>query len=388
MIRAGVVGSPISHSLSPLFHNAWLNAAGIDGLYEAYEPGGRFGDFIEAHRELSGLNVTIPFKLDALTIADKASTRASRAGAANLLVFERDGSIVADNTDGEGLLAAFAEQAPGFEPEAGPVMILGAGGAARGAAAAFVEAGCPQVRIVNRSADKARNLCDLLGDRVVVSDDLRAVSAVINATSLGLNGGDGPSMELASLPSAAVIMDMVYRPLETAFLARARAAGHRTVDGLAMLIGQARPSFAALFGQAPPAGVDVRARVPRRAGASAVILVGLTGSIGMGKSTTTRMFADAGAHVYDADAEVHRLYTENASAIAKVEAAFPGRHGKRRGRSQAVGRAGAGRSGRALAPQRHRLAAHGRGSGGLPGQGARRSRGRGARHPAAVRDRR
>lgn len=260
MISAGVVGSPIGHSLSPVIHRAWLRAADIEGRYDAHEPSHGWDAFIQARRrDLSGLNVTIPFKLDALAIADAATDRAARAGAANLLLFKADGPIMADNTDGEGLLAAFAEQAPGFDPVAGPVTIFGAGGAARGAAAAFVEAGAPEVRIVNRSRDKARALCDLLGGRVVMSDSLEDANAVINATSLGLNGGEGPALDLVALPTSAVVMDMVYRPLETAFLAQARAAGHRTVDGLAMLIGQARPSFAALFSQSAPAHIDVRA---------------------------------------------------------------------------------------------------------------------------------
>jgi shikimate dehydrogenase len=260
MIRAGVVGSPIGHSLSPVIHRAWLAAARINGRYDALEPDRDFADFVHARgADLKGLNVTLPFKLDALDLADHPTSRAVRAGAANLLVFQSDGSILADNTDGEGLLAAFAEQAPGFDPSAGPVVILGAGGAARGAAAAFIDAGAPEVRIVNRSGDKAKALCELLGGQVVISESLAVANAVINATSLGLNGGPGPALDLASVPKSAVVMDMVYRPLETEFLARARASGHRTVDGLAMLIGQARPSFAALFDQPPPANVDVRA---------------------------------------------------------------------------------------------------------------------------------
>lgn len=254
-----MVGSPIGHSLSPLIHRAWLQAARIDGRYEAYQPQAGWMAFIDEHRAgLSGLNVTIPFKLDALAMADQATARARRAGAANLLIFT-PGSVSADNTDGEGLMAALAEQAPGFDATTGPVVIFGAGGAARGAAAALLDAGSPEVRLVNRSADKAWALCELLGGRVVVSRQLDDAVLVINATSLGLGGGEGPSLDVAALPKAAVVMDMVYRPLETPFLRRARAAGHRGVDGLAMLIGQARPSFAALFGRDPPADVDVRA---------------------------------------------------------------------------------------------------------------------------------
>ena len=258
MIRAGVIGSPVAHSLSPLIHNAWLRAAGIDGRYEAYEPKSGLADVLGGVlKDWKGFNVTIPFKIDALALVDRVSARARAAGAANL-VWRGDGEVHADNTDGVGLLAAFAEQAPGFDPAAGPVVILGAGGAARGAAAAFLEAGAPAVRIVNRSTDKAEALRLMLGDRVTVSDDFDDANAVINATSLGLNGGAGPPIDLARLPRAAVVMDMVYRPLETQLLAHARSAGLRVVDGLAMLIGQARPSFATLFGQDPPGEVDAR----------------------------------------------------------------------------------------------------------------------------------
>ncbi len=264
---AGVVGAPVTHSLSPIIHNAWLEAAGVDGAYVAFSPPPeRFGVFLEGLRGgvLRGLNVTVPFKLDVLASADRRTARAERAGAANLLLFAPDGMIAADNTDGEGVLAAFAERAPGFAFGAGTVTILGAGGAARGAAMALLDAGAPAIRIVNRSQGKAEALCDLLGpaatafapDGPGVFDDAHAV---LNATTLGLGGGPGPAVAWGRLPPSAVVMDMVYRPLETDFLREARARGHRVVDGLAMLIGQARPSFQAFFGAAPPASVDVRA---------------------------------------------------------------------------------------------------------------------------------
>ena len=130
-VVAGVAGSPVSHSLSPAIHNAWLAAAGIDAVYVAFAPpADGFARFAEGLRGVAvrGLNITAPFKEAALAVADRASDRARRAGAANLLIFEADGTIWADNTDGEGLLAAFAEQAPGFEPAAGPLVLLGAGG--------------------------------------------------------------------------------------------------------------------------------------------------------------------------------------------------------------------------------------------------------------------
>jgi shikimate dehydrogenase len=262
---AGVVGHPVAHSLSPVLHNAWLEAAGIDGVYvplEVAETG--FGEFIEGLRStsLTGLNVTLPFKRSALAAADNAHMRARRAQAANLLTF-RDGRIVADNTDGIGLLVAFAEQAPGFDPKAGPVVILGAGGGARGAAGAFLDAGCPEIRIVNRTLGRAQTLAAELNLKAFALTEaeaaFRGAQAVINATSAGLADAETLDLPLAATPAACIVMDMVYKPLITPFLAQARGLGRHTVDGLAMLIGQAIPSFEAFYGQPPPAGAHVRA---------------------------------------------------------------------------------------------------------------------------------
>lgn len=265
---AGVCGQPIAHSMSPVLHNAWLAAAGVDGTYAPFAPPeDRFEAFVDGLRggALRGLNVTIPFKERALAVADEASDLARLAGAANLLLFREDGSVFADNTDGPGLLAAIAVQAPGFDLATSPVVILGAGGAARGAAAALVLAGAPRVAIVNRTPDKAQAIAYALGERVSAADQadlpglLATAGLVVNATSLGLGGGEGPAADLALTPAGCVVMDMVYKPLRTAFLRRAEAAGRRTVDGLEMLLRQAVPSFEAFFGQAPPTDVDVRA---------------------------------------------------------------------------------------------------------------------------------
>lgn len=262
-VTAGVVGNPIAHSLSPAIHNAWIAAAGLDGEYHAFlSPLDAFASFVGELRSkgVRGANVTIPFKQEALAVADRASDLARLAGAANLLVFE-GGEVVADNTDGPGLLVALATQ--GFQPTDGPAVILGAGGAARGAAAALVLAGSPQVRIVNRTRERAQALAASLGERVVDyqrADEAFADAAVIiNATSLGLGGGEGPHAPFECAPGSAVVMDMVYKPLVTEFLDRAAEAGHPTVDGLAMLISQARPSFEAFFGRPAPREVDARA---------------------------------------------------------------------------------------------------------------------------------
>jgi shikimate dehydrogenase len=265
---AGVIGRPVRHSLSPLIHNTWLAEAGLDGIYialAATEDG--FPHLIEGLRggSIRGLNVTLPFKEAALAAADRASESATAAGAANLLLFTEDGAVEADNTDGVGLLGAFASQVPGFWPARGPVVILGAGGAARGATAAFVAAGAPQVRLVNRTRSRADRIAQALGETVSVYGweelalALDGAGALVNATSLGLAGHDPLEIDLTGLPAESPVMDMVYRPLLTPLLNQAHDAGHPIVDGLAMLIAQAAPSFEAFYGQPPPPAIDVRA---------------------------------------------------------------------------------------------------------------------------------
>jgi len=253
-LRGGVAGNPIGHSLSPLIHRAWIAAAGIDAAYDPYEPQDEaaFLALIDIGRagRLRGLNVTAPYKLAALAAADSVSDTARRAGSANLLVFE-EGRVRADSTDGFGLMAALAEQAPALDLKGRPAVVLGAGGAGRAAAAALSDADA-DVRIVNRTHDRAEALAAELGVTAANAEAaLGNAALVVNALSAA------PDIDLSRLPADAVLMDMTYRPLETAFLAAGRARGLTGVDGLAMLIGQARPSFQALFGVAPPA-VDVR----------------------------------------------------------------------------------------------------------------------------------
>ena len=267
-VVAGVVGWPVAQSLSPVLHNAWIAALGLDAAYVpfAVRPDG-FDRWLDGLREggVRGLNVTMPFKGRALAAADRATAAARRAGGANTLVFGADDALAADSTDGRGLLAAFAEQAPAWRPQAGPVAVYGAGGAAGAAMEALLDAGAPQVRVVARDPAKARALTEGLGPAVRVfawADAERALvgaTAVINATSLGFQGRDPLVLPWAAVPPDAVVMDMVTSPLETPLLREARARGHATVDGLAMLIGQARPSFEAFFGVPPPADLDVRA---------------------------------------------------------------------------------------------------------------------------------
>jgi shikimate dehydrogenase len=266
-VVAGVAGSPVRHSLSPLIHNAWIEAAGLDAVYAPFSPrADGFRRFAEGLRGgvIRGLNVTLPFKEAALEVCDEVSERARLAGAVNLMVFDADGAIRGDNTDGLGLLGAFAAQAPDYDVASGPVVILGAGGAARGAAAAFALAGAPQVRIVNRTLAKAEAVADAIGSPVrahgldQAGKAFEDAAAVVNATSASL-AGERLDIPLDATPPSAIIMDMTYKPLETPLLALARSLGRPTVDGLEMLIRQAVPSFEAFFGAAPPSVVDARA---------------------------------------------------------------------------------------------------------------------------------
>ena len=272
---AGIIGRPVTHSLSPVLHNAWIEAAGLNAVYAPFAPTAHgFRALVDGLRGgvIRGVNVTIPFKEEALAAADTASDRARLAGAANLLLFGADGTIHADNTDGLGMLLALGLQAPGFDVTAGPAVILGAGGAARGAAAALALANAPAVRILNRTVERAGVLARDIGGPVTVAtadDALADANLVVNATSLGLGGGPGPEVDLARAPATAVVLDMVYKPLRTEFLQRAAALGLRTVDGLEMLIRQAVPSFEAFYGQAPPDQVDVRALALKAVGETA-----------------------------------------------------------------------------------------------------------------------
>ncbi len=256
-VTGGIAGDPVAHSLSPIIHNAWLEAGGIDAAYLPFAPrdAAGFEALVAAGRAgmLAGLNVTAPFKEQAFALADQATAAARLTRSANILRFV-EGRVLADSSDGIGLMRGLAEQAPGLDLAGRPVVLLGAGGAARAGAGALVEAGA-EVRIVNRSPDRAEALADDLGPSVrVMSGQAAADGAalVVNALSVA------PDFDLMRLPAEAVVMDMTYKPLDTAFLKAARARGLATVDGLSMLIGQAAPSFEAIFGRAPPP-LDLRA---------------------------------------------------------------------------------------------------------------------------------
>lgn len=255
-LLAGIAGQPVAHSLSPVIHNAWLEAGNIDGAYMPFAPkdAAGFDILVAAGRAglVQGLNVTAPFKEQAFALADEASKAARATGSANILVFD-EGRVHADSSDGPGVLYALSEQAPDLVLKGAVVGMLGAGGAARACAGALIEAGA-RIDILNRSQDRAEALAADLGPSVRVAEaaDLAEADLVINALSVQ------PAIDLSVLKPGAVVMDMTYKPVVTPFLSAARARGLTTVDGLAMLIGQAAPSFTALF-RRPPPPLDLRA---------------------------------------------------------------------------------------------------------------------------------
>jgi shikimate dehydrogenase len=269
MIKAGVTGWPIEQSKSPIIHGHWLDQHGIDGSYEkiALSP----ENFESGVRDLiaqgfAGVNVTVPHKEAALALADTTTERAAAIGAANTLVF-KDGKIHADNTDGEGFINNVMQGAPNWNAGVGPALVLGAGGAARAVLSALIEAGVPEIILVNRTRARAENLGHLFGRRVVVADwaDAEAASVamatVVNTTALGMVGNDPLVFSCAGLQRDALVTDIVYNPLETQLLADAREHGCATVDGLGMLLHQAVPGFEAWFGVRPQVDGVLRDKV-------------------------------------------------------------------------------------------------------------------------------
>ncbi len=265
----GVIGYPIAHSLSPRLHRFWLSAHGIDGHYVPLAV--RREDFATTVQALvrsgfAGVNVTVPHKEAAFALAHRNDSAAMAAGATNLLIFLADGTIVGRNTDAEGLRASLAE-ALGPQALAGKkAVLMGAGGAARAALFSLDALAVGEIAIVNRHHERAQamalaiqpHLRARLGavdkwENAVLDADL-----LINATSGGMKGAAALAFDVNLLPKTAIVCDLVYNPVETALLRRARENGHRVVDGLGMLIHQAIPTFEAFFGLRPAANDAVR----------------------------------------------------------------------------------------------------------------------------------
>jgi shikimate dehydrogenase len=267
---AAVIGSPIAHSRSPALHGYWLKRYGIKGFYIPMDVAQ--ADLATVLRMLPkmgfvGANVTIPHKEAILQIADVISDRAALIGAANTLIFRKDGKIQADNTDGAGFIANLRQNAPHWVPHSGPAAVFGAGGAARAVIAALIEVGVPEIRLANRTRARADALRSDFGAKVHVQEWVQAdamidgAATVVNTTSLGMTGKPDLVLPLGSLSPQALVTDLVYTPLKTQFLIEAEERGATVVDGLGMLLHQAAPGFERWFGQRPEVDEATRAAV-------------------------------------------------------------------------------------------------------------------------------
>lgn len=267
---AGVVGSPVGHSKSPQLHRHWLKTYGISGHYVPIDI--VRDDLETVLRTLPkmgfvGVNVTIPYKEAVMQIADRITDRATLIGAANTLIFRKDGKIHADNTDGYGFIENLRINAPAWVPASGPAAVLGAGGAARAVIASLIDAGVPEIRLSNRTRVRAEALRADFGARLVIHDWVQAGNMIddapllVNTTSLGMVGKPQLRVPLDGLHPGVVVTDLVYAPLKTALLATAEEAGCVTVDGLGMLLHQAVPAFERWFGQRPEVDGATRAAV-------------------------------------------------------------------------------------------------------------------------------
>lgn len=270
---AGIMGWPVSHSRSPALHNFWLDEAGIDGVYVPLpvEPG-KLGTALRALPALGfrGCNLTIPHKQKAMGIVDRVDPLARRIGAVNTIIVAPDGSLDATNTDAYGFRENLRDCAPDWDPAAGPAVVLGAGGAARAVVASLIEAGAGEIRLVNRTLARAEQIAAELaapGSRISIhrwnarDEVLANAGLLVNTTSLGMTGEPGLEIDLKRLPLRAVVVDIVYVPLDTTLLVEARRRGHRTVDGLGMLLHQGRPGFEAWFGTPAQVTRELRAAV-------------------------------------------------------------------------------------------------------------------------------
>jgi shikimate dehydrogenase len=269
-ILAGVMGWPVAQSRSPILHNYWIQKYNLNGRYVPLpvEPE-RLAEAVRGLRALGfrGCNVTMPHKVNLMALLDSVTDTARRIGAINTVVVGEDGKLSGTNNDGNGYFYNLLDVAPGFKPDAGPIAILGAGGAARAVLVALVERGAKEIRLINRTFERAEAIAKEFGAAVRAlpwerrSDAIGDVVLLTNATNQGMTGKPALDISLDRLPRQTLVSDLIYVPPETPFLTTARQRGNVTVNGLGMLLHQARPAFKAWFGVMPDITPDLRATV-------------------------------------------------------------------------------------------------------------------------------
>lgn len=267
---AGVMGWPITQSRSPILHNYWIEKYNLNGRYVplAVKPE-RLADAIRGLPALGfrGCNLTMPHKQFAMTMVDSLTDTAKRIGAINCIVVDDDGKMSGTNNDGNGYVLSVQEVAPHWKPSDGPIAILGAGGAARAVIVALLERGAKEVRVINRTFDKAVALAKEFHPVIKSmpwdkrSDAIDDVTLLVNATNQGMIGKPALDISLDKLSSRTLVSDLIYVPPETAFLAAANARGNVTINGLGMLLHQARPAFQAWFGILPEITRELRVKI-------------------------------------------------------------------------------------------------------------------------------
>lgn len=265
---AGIMGWPVSHSRSPLLHGHWLAKYELPG---AYIPLPVAPDALPQALQglvalgFAGCNVTIPHKVAVIPHLHYVDPMARKMGAVNTIVVGADGQLSGYNNDGYGYIQGLLDAFPDWRADAGPVVVIGAGGAARAVVVSLAERGAREIRLINRSLDKAQALAQEVGAPVTAypwerrHDALEGAALLVNATNQGMKGQPALDVSLDPLPRHCLVSDVIYTPQETPLLAAARARGHATVNGMGMLLNQARPAFEAWFGVRPEITPELRA---------------------------------------------------------------------------------------------------------------------------------
>ena len=264
---AGVMGWPVAHSRSPKIHNYWIEKHGLTGAYVLLPVApGTLPVALPGLAALGfrGCNVTIPHKVDALQLVHELDPMARRMGALNTIVVQPDGSLKGFNNDGFGYIQSLIDAKPDWRADAGPITVLGAGGAARAVVLSLADRGAREIRLLNRSDAKAQALATEFGAPVTAlpwsqrHEALADVALLVNTTNQGMHGNPALELSLDRLPTWALVSDVIYVPLETPLLQAARLRGNATVNGLGMLLNQARPAFHAWFGVMPEVTPELR----------------------------------------------------------------------------------------------------------------------------------
>ncbi len=269
-LLAGVMGWPVSQSRSPMLHNYWFAQHGLQGSYVplAIRPEG-IGAALRALHPLgfAGCNLTIPHKQTAMAIVDSIDETATTIGAISCVTVGPDGALAGTNNDWYGFTENVLEFAPDWRADAGPAVVIGAGGGSRAVVYGLMRRGAKEIRLVNRTQARAEKLAQDIGGPVTVlpwesrHEALDGAAMLVNTTSQGMIGQTALDLTLDALPKQALVADIIYNPRETPLLQAARARGHRTVTGLGMLLHQGRPAWKAWFGIEPKVTAELRALI-------------------------------------------------------------------------------------------------------------------------------